>query len=376
MCIEPSDCARSRQNRRFQPASARAIIFRRQQVSKIWQAAALAALVAVSPVASAAKQKVCVFDILGTSGDGYNNAKDYALEMQKHGADIELKVYIDERVAVEDFRTGQCDAVMATALRTRAFNSLTAALDSVGASTMVRNGKLDMAASIEVVRKTIQTFASTKAAPLMVQGAYEVGGMVPLGAAYAFVNDRKISNLEAASGKRVASFDHDKSQALLIERVGARPVTADVTNFGTMFNNNNVDVIMAPSIVYKPLELYKGMGTKGAVHRFPLTIITYQMIFKRDKFPEGYGQKSREVWFGRFDTVMELVKRADATIPEKFWLDPSPTDADRYINLMREGRIDMAEKGIYDKKGLKIIKRIRCDINPSAGDCSQPTENW
>ena len=83
-----------------------------------WKAAALAAMVTASPLALA-KQKICVFDILGTSGDGYNSAKDYAVEMQKHGADIELKAYIDERVAVEDFRTGQCDAVMATALRTR-----------------------------------------------------------------------------------------------------------------------------------------------------------------------------------------------------------------------------------------------------------------
>jgi hypothetical protein len=346
-------------------------------VSKTWQWAALAAVALANPFAAqAAKQRVCVFDILGTGGDGYNSAKDYAIEMQKHGADMELKAYVDERVAVEDFRTGQCDAVMATALRTRSFNSLTAALDSVGASTVVRNGKLDMAGSLEVVRKTIQTFSSPKAASLMVQGAYEVGGIVPLGAAYAFVNDRQISNLEAAAGKRVAAFDYDKAQAQLIQRVGARPVAADVTNFGTMFNNGNVDVVMAPSIAYKPLELHKGMGTKGAVHRFPLTILTYQMIFKRDRFPEGFGQKSREVWTSRFDTVVELIKRADGTIPAKFWLDPTEVDAERYVNLMRDGRIDMAEKGFYDKKGLKIIKRIRCDVNPSAPDCSQPTETW
>lgn len=338
--------------------------------------AAALSLASVAQAAHAARQKVCVFDILGTSGDGYNTAKDYALEMQRVGADIDLKVYTDERVAVEDFRTGQCDAVMATALRTRQFNPLTAALDSVGASTIVRNGKLDMAGSIEVVRKTVQTFTSPKAAALMVNGNYEIGGIAPLGAAYAFVNDRAISNLEASSGKRVAAFDHDKAQAQLISRVGARPVAADVTNFGTMFNNGNVDVVMAPSIAFKPLELHKGMGTKGAVHRFPMTILTYQMVFKRDRFPEGFGQKSREAWFARFDSVVDVIKRADATIPAKFWMDPSPEDAERYVNLMRDGRIEMAEKGFYDKKGLKIIKRIRCDVAPANADCGQPTENW
>jgi hypothetical protein len=326
--------------------------------------------------ALAAKQKVCVFDILGTGGDGFNAAKDYALEMQKFGADLDLKVYVDERVAVEDFRTGQCDAVMATALRTRGFNALSAALDSAGASTIVRNGKVDMAASYEVVHKTIQTLASPKAAALMVNGQYEVGGIVPLGAAYAFVNDRQISTLEAAAGKRVAAFDHDKAQAALIQRVGARPVAADVTNFGAMFNNGNVDVVIAPAIAYKPLELYKGVGTKGAVSRYPMTILTYQMIIKRDRFPEGYGQKSREVWLSRFDAALAVVKRMDATIPANLWMDPTQADTDRYTVLMRDGRIEMAERGFYDKKGLKIIKRVRCEVNPSAPDCSEPTENW
>jgi len=46
---------------------------------------ALATVLGFAPAAQAAKQKVCVFDILGTAGDGYNTAKDYALEMQKFG---------------------------------------------------------------------------------------------------------------------------------------------------------------------------------------------------------------------------------------------------------------------------------------------------
>jgi ABC-type amino acid transport substrate-binding protein len=334
------------------------------------------AVVAACSATAQAKQKVCVFDILGTNGDAFNTARDYALEMQRHGADMELKVYIDERVAVEDYRTGQCDAVMATALRTRAFNPLTASLDSVGASTIVKGGKLDMAASEEVVRRAILLFSAPKAASLMVQGGHEVGGIVPMGAAYAFVNDRAISNLEAASGKRVAAFDHDKAQAELISQVGARPVAVDVTNFGTMFNNGNVDVIMAPSIAYKPLELHKGLGNRGAVHRFPLTILTYQMVFRPDRFPPGFGQKSRDVWLSRFDQVIQLTRKADATIPAPLWMDPSPVDSERYIELMRDGRIAMADKGFYDKRGLKILKRIRCDVHRAAAECSLPTENW
>lgn len=67
------------------------------------------ALTLCATVAHAA-QKVCVYDILGASGDLFNMAKDYAVAMQKAGAQVELKGYTDERVATEDFRTGQCDA--------------------------------------------------------------------------------------------------------------------------------------------------------------------------------------------------------------------------------------------------------------------------
>jgi len=324
----------------------------------------------------AAKPKFCIYDPLGTSGEGYRAAKDYVVAMQKHSFDIDIKSYLDERVAVEDFRTGQCDGVMATALRTRQFNTLTASMDTVGAATIVRKGKIDFDGSMEVVRKFIGTLSSPKAADLMKQNGYEIVGIIPLGAVYPFVNDRSIDTLEKAAGKRVAAFDYDKAQAQLIQRVGARPVSVDVTNFSAMFNNNNVDVIMAPAIVYKPLELYKGIGSKGGVGRFPLTIITYQMVIRGDKFPADFGQKSRDYVFGSFDQVLEVVKRADKDIPEKLWIDPSAADNERYVNIMREGRIEMAEKGFYDKKGLKLVKKIRCSVYPEASDCTQPTETW
>ena len=341
-----------------------------------WRALAMTALT-VAAGGVQAKQKVCVFDILGTSGDGYNSAKDYAIEMQKHGADIELKVYIDERVAVEDFRTGQCDAVLATALRTRAFNPLTAALDSVGASTVVRNGKLDMNASIDVVRKTVQTFTSPKAAALMVNGNYEVGGIIPLGAAYPVVNDRKINTVEALAGKRIASFDYDKAQAVMIQRIGAQPVSADITNFSTKFNNGSVDMIAAPTLAYKPLELYKGIGKNGAIARFPILILTYQVILNKAKFPDGFGEKSREYWLSQFDRALQLIKQADASIPPSTWMELTPENSYKYTLMLRESRIDIAQKGLYDKRGLKVIKKIRCNVNPGDPECATKSEeDW
>lgn len=323
-----------------------------------------------------AKPRFCIYDPLGAAGEGYRAAQDYQIAMQRKGYEFDIKSFLNENVAVEDFRTGQCDGVMATALRTRQFNALSASMDTVGAATIVRKGVVDLDASYEVVRRFVKTLSSPKAADLMVSGSYEIVGIIPLGGVYAFVNDRKIDTVEKAAGKRVAAFDHDKAQALLIQRVGARPVSVDVSNFSTMFNNNNVDVILAPALVYKPLELYKGLGTKGGVGRFPLTVITYQMVVRPDKFPKGFGQASRDYVAGSFDQVIAIVRKADKDIPENLWIDPTPQDNERYVTLMRDGRLEMAEKGHYDKKGLKLIKKIRCSVYPEASDCSQTTETW
>jgi len=123
-------------------------------------AIATAALMTVAGQASA-KNLICVWDVAGKSGDIYNAAIDYGLAMQKAaGVEIDLKSYVDERVAVEDFRAGQCDAVIATSFRIKPFNSVSASMDSIGSATIVRNNKIDMPASYDVVRKVIGLFAS------------------------------------------------------------------------------------------------------------------------------------------------------------------------------------------------------------------------
>ena len=327
--------------------------------------------------AAHAGQKVCVYDLLGTSGDLFNMAKDYVVAMQKHGAAVELKGYTDERVASEDFRTGQCDGLIATAFRTRQFNAVAGSIDTLGATTIVKDGKIDVADSYEVVRKVIQTYTAPQAAKLMVDGNYEIGGILPLGAAYPVVNDRKINTVEALAGKRIASFDYDKAQAVMIQRIGAQPVSADITNFSTKFNNGTVDMIAAPTMAYKPLELYKGIGKNGAIARFPILILTYQVVLNKSKFPEGFGEHSRQYWLGQFDRAMQLIRQADASVPPGTWMDLTPENSYKYTLMLRESRIDIAQKGLYDKRGLKVIKKIRCSVNPGDPECATKSEeDW
>lgn len=336
--------------------------------------AGVALTLSAAALSAQAANTMCVFDIIGATGDAFNMAKDYAVAMQKSGVTVELKAYNNESTAVSEFRAGKCDALMATAFRTREFNGVAGAIDSLGATTVVRDGKVDLPASYEVVRKVVQTFASAQAAKLMVEGSYEVGGIVPFGAAYPMVNNRAIDSVEALAGKRIAALEYDKAQALMVERVGGKPVAVDINNLSAKFNGGEVDMIAAPTLAYKPLELNKGIGAKGGIARFPLLILTYQVVLNQAKFPAGFGEKSRAHWVGEFDRAMKLVQNADASIPAGTWMEVSPDHVKKYTNILRESRIAITGQGVYNKQGLKVIKKVRCAANPAEADCSSPSE--
>lgn len=336
--------------------------------------AMLATLLACAGLSVNAAQKVCVYDLMGANGDLFSMAKDYAIAMQRIGVSLTLKGYLDERQAVEDFRAGACDAVIATAFRTRQFNATSGAIDTLGATTVVRDGRIDMPGSYEVVRRLIQTYASPEAKAVMVNGDHEVGGILPLGAAYPVLHDRRLNTVEALAGKRIAAFDHDKAQATMIRRMRAIPVSADISSFASKFNRGELDMVAAPSIAYKPLELYKGIGEDGAITRFPIMILTYQLILNRTRFPDNVGAQSRVFWLSQFDRALQVIRQADAGIPPTTWLELSPENAYKYSLMLRESRIDIAQQGIYDKRGLKVIKRVRCSVNPNDAECSTKSE--
>jgi hypothetical protein len=337
-------------------------------------AAAVVVGTVAAPVAAQAKSLFCVWDVAGKTGDVFAQATDYVIAMQKNGADIELKSYVDERVAVEDFRAGQCDGVIATGFRTRVFNQVAGSLDSIGSTTIVKNGKVDIDASYEVVRKVIQVFSSPQASKLMVEGNYEIGGIFPLGAAYPIVRDRKINSVEALSGKKIAAFDYDKAQGVMIQRIGAQPVSVDVTNIGPKFNNGFVDMVTLPAVAFKPFELYKGIGKTGGVGRFPIMIPTVQVVVNKAKFPEGFGEKSRQYWLAQFDRAMNIIQQAEKGIPAAMWDDLPADSIPKYVIMFRESRIEIAKQGIYNKQGLNIIKRARCSINAADAECATKAE--
>lgn len=309
--------------------------------------------------------KTCIFDPGGASGPGYQMAKDQALEARKWGIDLQLQAFIDERIAAESFRVGQCDAVNMSSLRARQFVKFAGSIDAIGGLM-----------SYQQVNDMVQLLAKPNVANLLVSGDYEVAGIVPLGAAYVMVNDRAINSVEKAAGKKVAVLEWDHSQAKLVQAMGAQPVASDISNFFGKFNNGQVDIIACPAIAYKPLELYKGIGTKGAIYRFPLVNVTGTFLIRRSKMPQGVniGQLAREYIAAQVPKAFEAIHQAEKDIPADKWMDLSPEDKERYTKMMREARIMLTNDGVYDPRTMKILKRIRCTRDPSNYECTLKDE--
>lgn len=325
--------------------------------------AAVTVLAASVSAHASADNKICVFDILGAQGDAYGLMKDYAISATKMGAAVELKAYTDERTAAEDFKAGQCDGVMLTGMRGRQFNKFTGSLDSIGAIP-----------SYAVMEKAISTLANPALSGKMVEGKFEVAGVAPAGAAYLFVKSRSINHVDKLAGKKIAIFDYDKSQAKMVQKVGAQPVSSDISNFAAKFNNNAVDIIAAPAMAYKPLELYKGLGNDGAIVRFPIAQLTFQLIINKDKFPAGFGLASRKYWDSQYNRSMRLISKAEKDVPGTAWMDLPSDEKLGYVVLLRDARISLTKEGIYDPLMMKLLKKTRCSIESGNAECTQNLE--
>lgn len=310
---------------------------------------------------SGQEPKICVFDLLGGKGPIFGLAQEYALNGRKNGYGFEPVVYTNESVAAKDFEIGACDGLVATGIRTRKYNRFTGSLDAVGGLP-----------NYEAVLLALKSMGSPQLQPVMQRNDFEVGGVLPFGTAYVFVRDREINSLAKAAGKRVAALAHDESQRKLIEQVGAQPVSADVSNYGSMFNNGAVDIIVAPSIAYSPLELYKGLGRKGAIIQLPVAMVTYQIILRKSKFKPGSGQKLRAYVAQEMPKALDAVKKIDRQIPDKAWLKMADTDKVEYMTMMREARVSLSKHGVYDGCALRLLKKVRCSVDGKASECSLP----
>jgi hypothetical protein len=305
----------------------------------------------------------CVFDPIGAKGPAYQGMLDYKAMALEWGVKLDLQVHTNEAVALADFKAGHCDAVGLTGTRIRPFNKFTATIEAVGA--------ID---NYEEMRKLVGMLANPKASKFMIEGQYEVAGIMPAGAVFVFVRDKAINSVEAAAGKRLATIDYDVASIKVVKHIGATMVPVTIATFAPRFNNGFVDLAYAPAIAYEPFEMYKGMGDKGGILRFNLAQMNGQLILRKDKFPDQFGQKSREYAYKNFTKALEHIVAAEKNIPEKYWIDLPEKKHTEYKEMLRQVRIDLKDEGIYDSRMLKILYKLRCRTNPGHYECLEKFE--
>ena len=313
-----------------------------------------------------AKQLICVFDPVGNTGDVYNLMKDFQSKSLGWGAEIDLKAYTDEGIIVDEFKAGKCDGAVLTGLKSRNFNKFAATIEAVGATT-----------DDAVLRTALETIMSLKpktANKFLRNGPYEVAGIMPAGAIYAFLRDRKWDSLDKIQGKRITVMEGDSVSQSMVRQSGGTPVVATTTSFAGKFNNGSVDITFAPAAAYEPLEMYRGLGENGGVVDMVLSQLTFQFLIRHDKFPADFGANARQTSLDNFDGAFEFIDRATKTIDPKYWVKLNPKDKPGYAAMMRQSRIALRDKGVYDGKMLKILRKIRCKKNPTAAECAENLE--
>lgn len=314
---------------------------------------------------AAEKRTLCVFDIIGASGDVYNVMKDYRTAAAGWGADIDLKPYTDEKITAEALKAGQCDGAVLTGLRVRQFNHYSGSMEAIGAIP-----------DYEHLRTVIQVLSSDTPSinEKLTSGPYTIGGLMPMGAAYLFVKDRAINNVNALSGKSISVMEYDPAQAQMAAKVGMSPVLSDITNFAGRFNNNSVDICFAPVVAYSALELYKGLQPDGGIIRYTLGQLTTQIVLRKDRFSEDFVKQSRKFMFGQFDRAMTIINNAENEVDKKWWIELPEEDKRGYDEMLREARIEMTQDGIYSKDLTNLLLKVRCKYDPSRAECANPQE--
>ncbi len=320
----------------------------------------LSALIAQT---SFAKADICVFDLLGKSGESYKLIEEWALASKQWGTEVRLIAYQDEAKVDQDFKAGKCDGFYMTSMRARAYNKFAGSIDAIGGVT-----------SNDIAMKAISYALDKRNSKRLInqvgKDTFEVAGIGQIGTAYIFVRDRAMNKIEHIEGKKFAVLHYDYAQKAMVDRIGAVPVMSDVSNFIKKFNQGEVDVIAAPAYAFKPLEISKGLGTKGGMINFAVVNVTADLIIRQDKFAEGFATASRAWFVKQLPKSFAMVKRMEADIPKKYMMNLSREEKLSYQKIIREGRIELTKQGIYGLMMMTVIKKVRCTVERTNFECS------
>lgn len=304
-------------------------------------------------------QNICVFDIGGSNGDNFLLMRDYVLAAKKWNAEIVLKAYKNEVQAVEDFKDNKCQGLVATSFATRQFNSYTGSIGAVGAVP-----------SNPVARNVLSLMGNPKVAGDMVEGDYEASGVIPVGLVYFVNRDKTTNTLAKVEGKTLGVLPIDPAQRRMGAKVGSKPVDISYDTAGAMFASGKLDIIPAPAMAFAPFELYRSMGDQGGIARFPVAFIASNLILRKSEFPSTFGQASRGWFAAQAPRLLNNIMRVESGVPAKYWFDIPAEEQVGYLRILRQMRMEFVQNKYYNPKMISLLKKLRCQQDPSSFECA------
>jgi hypothetical protein len=320
----------------------------------------LSSMIWISPVWS---QTLCVFDPMGTSGELYTLMKDFALFAKSQQANVDLLPFKKEEDAITAFKNMECMGAIMTDVSARQFNSFTGSLNALGA---IPNN--------QVARAALNLLDHPKLAANLMDQTYEIAGVIPVGLVRMIVKDRSIDDLHDAKGRTFAVMNSDLAQMDVVRKIGGKPVSASVDDFISLLSSSKVDVIGLPALVFEPLGVYKAIGSKGGIVNYPVTFLSMNLVIRHEDFNQKFGISSR-TWFKmQSEKMFKKIELAEKNVPESVWIPIKERNAEGYDRIIRELRARMIKEGIYNKKALMLLKKIRCQQDPMRFECALTDE--
>ena len=97
-------------------------------------------------------------------------------------------------------------------------------------------------------------------------------------------------------------------------------------------------------------------------------------MLNKTKFPAGFGQQSRTWFAGRINMAMATLNRYERGVPESRWTLVNAENQVGYLRLMRQMRLEFVNNGVYNKKMSNLLKKLRCQQDPTNFECMMSGE--
>jgi len=307
------------------------------------------------------KKTICTWDPVGVNGPVITFFNDLVPKAINWGLELEFRAYTDEKVASNDFKAGVCDAAHLSSILSRNYVPFGGTLDAIGGLI-----------TDEGLNQVLATLASPNAGTLLTNGKYEMVASFPVGAMYAFVNDKEIDSVADFSGKKISVLNGDPQAYKLAFLAGASPVSTSLATFSGQFNNGNLDILLMPALAYNTFELYNGLGNKGGIIDHRLYYGMLQTIINKERFDDKFGDRMRKYVLSRLDFIHKIVVEAEQEIPTKYWIKTDQETQDELDRFSREIRLALRDEDTFDSKALRLLWKIRCSQDAGRAECSKP----